>query len=54
MSRRVLDYRTEAAARGAMKSLLRRYPVHPDCRVKVVASPPRAHVLPPRRSSHSP
>lgn len=39
MTRRVLNYRTEGQARGAMKRLLKRYPVHPDCKVDVVASP---------------
>lgn len=38
MSRRVLNYRTEGAARGAMRRLLKRHPVHPDCQVAVVAS----------------
>jgi hypothetical protein len=39
MSRQVLNYRTEGAARGAMKRLLKRYPVHADCKVSVVQSP---------------
>lgn len=39
MARRVLNYRSEGAARGAMKRLLKRYPVHPDCKVDVVFSP---------------
>lgn len=39
MARRVLNYRTESAARGAMKRLLKRYPVHTDCRVDIVLSP---------------
>lgn len=39
MGHRILNYRTENAARGAMKRLLKRYPVHPDCRVEIVFSP---------------
>jgi hypothetical protein len=38
MARRILNYRTEGAARGSMKRLLKRYPVHADCTVDVVAS----------------
>lgn len=38
MSHRVLTYRTERTAARAMRRLLKRYPVHPDCRVDVVAS----------------
>lgn len=39
MSHRILNYRTERAARAAMTRLLKRYPVHPDCKVDVVSSP---------------
>lgn len=39
MARRVLTYRTEGAAKSAMKRLLKRYPVHADCKVDVVYSP---------------
>ena len=39
MTRRILNYRTEGLARGAMKRLLKRYPVHPDCTVDIVLSP---------------
>lgn len=39
MTRRILNYRTEGAARGAMKRLLKRYPIHPDCKVDIVSSP---------------
>jgi len=39
MARRVLNYRTEKQAKGMMKRLLRKYPVHADCKVDVVSSP---------------
>lgn len=35
----VLNYRTEQAAQRAMKRMLAKHPVHPDCKVDVVASP---------------
>lgn len=35
----VLTYRTEQAATRAMRRLLVKYPVHPDCCVDVVSSP---------------
>jgi late competence protein required for DNA uptake (superfamily II DNA/RNA helicase) len=35
----VLNYRTERSAVLAMRRLLKRYPVHPDCKVDVVQSP---------------
>lgn len=38
MARRILTYRTEAAAQRAMKRLTAKYPVHPDCHVAVVQS----------------
>ena len=34
----ILAYRTEKAAKTAMTRLLKRYPVHPDCKVEVVPS----------------
>ncbi len=34
----VLNYRTEASAHRAMVRLLKKYPVHPDCKVSVVQS----------------
>lgn len=34
----ILNYRTEAGARRAMRRLMKKYPVHPDCRVEVVPS----------------
>ncbi len=34
----VLSYRTEVGATRAMRRFLKRYPVHPDCRVEVVWS----------------
>lgn len=33
-----LNYSNEKSAHRAMKRLLKRYPVHPDCKVEVVAS----------------
>ena len=38
MSHRVLNYRTESDAKGALKRLMKKYPVHADCKVDVVAS----------------
>ena len=40
MARRVLNYRTEGAARGALKRLAKKYPrVYPNCKVDIVQSP---------------
>ena len=40
MARRVLNYRTEGAAQGALKRLVKRYPhVYPNCKLAVVSSP---------------
>jgi hypothetical protein len=38
MAHRVLTYRTETSAKRAKARLLKRYPVHPDCKVEVVFS----------------
>jgi hypothetical protein len=38
MSRRILTYSTEQKAQAAIKRLLKKYPVHPDCTVEAVAS----------------
>ena len=35
----ILSYQTYQGATLAMRRLLRRYPVHSDCRVEVVSSP---------------
>ena len=35
----ILHYRTEVGAKRAMRRLLKRYPVHPGCKVDVVSSP---------------
>lgn len=34
----ILTYRTEAAAKRAIKRLTKRYPVHTDCQVEAVIS----------------
>lgn len=40
MSRRILNYRTEGAAQGALKRLVKRYPhVYPNCKLAIVYSP---------------
>lgn len=39
MAHKVLSYRTENTAKRAMARLLKRHPVHGDCKVRVVYSP---------------
>ncbi len=34
----ILAYRTERAAKASMTRLLKKHPVHPDCKVAVVSS----------------